>query len=97
MQLPLCLQRCQSRPLSPSHRQGSCVVQCPTSIDCAVVDQASKLTLSSRAFHSSGFGEYAEKVTKLMGFESVLPMNTGAEAVEVRCALIAPLTPRRLP
>jgi ornithine--oxo-acid transaminase len=47
-----------------------------------LVQQAQRLTLSSRAFYNSVFGVFAEKVTKLFGYEMVLPMNTGAEAVE---------------
>ncbi|KAL1964625.1 hypothetical protein VTN77DRAFT_6799 [Rasamsonia byssochlamydoides] len=48
----------------------------------ALVDQASRLTLSSRAFYNDVFPKFAEFVTKFFGFEMVLPMNTGAEAVE---------------
>ena len=47
-----------------------------------LVDQAEKLAISSRAFYTEPFGEYIEKLSKLSGFESILPMNTGAEAVE---------------
>ncbi|EEH45178.1 ornithine aminotransferase [Paracoccidioides brasiliensis Pb18] len=47
-----------------------------------LVDQASTLTLSSRAFHNDVFPKFAEFVTKFFGFDMVLPMNTGAEAVE---------------
>ena len=47
-----------------------------------LVQQAQRLTLSSRAFYNSVFGAFAEKVTKLFEYEMVLPMNTGAEAVE---------------
>jgi ornithine--oxo-acid transaminase len=47
-----------------------------------LVQQAQRLTLSSRAFYNSIFGAFAEKVTQLFGYGSVLPMNTGAEAVE---------------
>jgi ornithine--oxo-acid transaminase len=46
------------------------------------VQQAQRLTLSSRAFYNSVFGAFAEKVTSLFGYDMVLPMNTGAEAVE---------------
>lgn len=49
--------------------------------------QASKLTLSSRAFYSSGLGPFAEKATKMFGFDMLLPMNTGAEAVETAIKL----------
>jgi len=55
---------------------------CHPRIVAALTEQAQKLTLSSRAFHSNLLGTYAEKITKLLGFEAVLPMNTGAEAVE---------------
>lgn len=48
----------------------------------ALVDQASRLTLSSRAFYNDVFPRFAEIVTKTLGFDMVLPMNTGAEAVE---------------
>src|ERR1035437_1919767 len=48
----------------------------------ALVEQAQKLTLSSRAFHNDAFGEYAEFETKYFGFDKALPMNSGAEAVE---------------
>ncbi|KAK2746675.1 ornithine aminotransferase [Myotisia sp. PD_48] len=45
-------------------------------------EQAGTLTLSSRAFHNDVFPKFAEFVTKFFGFDMVLPMNTGAEAVE---------------
>ncbi|MCJ1306445.1 ornithine aminotransferase [Agyrium rufum] len=48
----------------------------------ALIEQASTLTLSSRAFHNDVFPRFAEFVTKFFGFDMVLPMNTGAEAVE---------------
>ncbi|KAF2810076.1 ornithine aminotransferase [Mytilinidion resinicola] len=48
----------------------------------ALVEQASRLTLSSRAFYNDVFPRFAEFVTKMFGFDMVLPMNTGAEAVE---------------
>ncbi|KAL9067851.1 MAG: hypothetical protein Q9161_006575 [Pseudevernia consocians] len=48
----------------------------------ALVEQASRLTLSSRAFYNDVFPKFAEFVTNFFGFEMVLPMNTGAEAVE---------------
>ena len=52
-----------------------------------LVQQAQRLTLSSRAFYNSIFGLFAEKVTKLFGYDMVLPMNTGAEAVETSIKL----------
>ncbi|KAI9865908.1 MAG: ornithine aminotransferase [Trichoglossum hirsutum] len=48
----------------------------------ALVEQASRLTLSSRAFYNDVFPRFAEFVTKTFGYDMVLPMNTGAEAVE---------------
>ncbi len=48
----------------------------------ALKNQAEKLTLTSRAFYNSELGKYEEFITKLFGFDKVLPMNTGAEAVE---------------
>ena len=48
----------------------------------ALKNQAEKLTLTSRAFYNSELGKYEEFVTRLFGFDKVLPMNTGAEAVE---------------
>lgn len=45
-------------------------------------DQADKVTLISRAFHSENLGEWYEKICKLSGKAKALPMNTGAEAVE---------------
>jgi len=48
----------------------------------AAKQQLGKVTLTSRAFHSSLLGEFCEKLSQLTGKEMVLPMNTGAEAVE---------------
>ena len=45
-------------------------------------EQAQKLAISSRAFYTQPFAGYLEKLSKLSGFEAILPMNTGAEAVE---------------
>ena len=58
--------------------QGHCH---PKIID-ALTTQASKLTLSSRAFYNDVFPRFARFVTQFFGYECVLPMNTGAEAVE---------------
>lgn len=55
---------------------------CHPKIVKAMVDQAQKLTLTSRAFYNDQLGPYEEFVTKYFGFDKVLPMNTGAEAVE---------------
>jgi ornithine--oxo-acid transaminase len=48
----------------------------------ALKEQADKITLTSRAFHSEQLGTFYEKVAQITGKEMVLPMNTGAEAVE---------------
>ena len=45
-------------------------------------DQAEKLVVTSRAFHNDQLGPWAKELTELCGMEMVLPMNTGAEAVE---------------
>lgn len=52
-----------------------------------LTSQAQLLTLSSRAFYSSPLGPYAKKVTELFGYDMVLPMNTGMEAVETAIKL----------
>jgi ornithine--oxo-acid transaminase len=46
------------------------------------LQQAQRLTLTSRAFHNDALGEFAEFITKFFGYNKVLPMNTGVEAVE---------------
>jgi ornithine--oxo-acid transaminase len=56
-------------------------------IVAALVDQAQKLALTSRAFYNSKLGEYEQKITSLFGFDKVLPMNSGAEAVETAVKL----------
>ena len=48
----------------------------------ALVEQAKTLSLTSRAFYNSKLGEYEKKITSLFSFDKVLPMNSGAEAVE---------------
>jgi ornithine--oxo-acid transaminase len=63
--------------------QGHCH---PTIID-ALIDQAKTLTLTSRAFYNDSLGEYEKFVTNYFGFDKVLPMNTGAEAVETAIKL----------
>jgi ornithine--oxo-acid transaminase len=63
--------------------QGHCH---PKIID-ALVEQASVLTLTSRAFHSNLLGEYAEFITHFFGYDKVLPMNSGVEAVETAIKL----------
>ncbi len=48
----------------------------------ALVEQAGRVTLTSRAFHNDKMGPFLKKLCQLAGFEKALPMNTGAEAVE---------------
>ncbi|SCV04852.1 LANO_0G12970g1_1 [Lachancea nothofagi CBS 11611] len=60
---------------------------CHPEIIAALVEQASKLTLSSRAFSNNVFSAFAKYVTEFFDYEMVLPMNTGAEAVETALKL----------
>jgi ornithine--oxo-acid transaminase len=60
---------------------------CHPTIVGALIDQAQKLTLTSRAFYNDVLGEYEKYVTSYFGFDKVLPMNTGAEAVETAIKL----------
>jgi ornithine--oxo-acid transaminase len=60
---------------------------CHPKIIRTMVEQASKLTLTSRAFYNSQLGLYEEFVTRYFNYEKVLPMNTGAEAVETAIKL----------
>ncbi|PKP43796.1 MAG: ornithine--oxo-acid transaminase [Bacteroidetes bacterium HGW-Bacteroidetes-13] len=55
---------------------------CHPKIVQALTNQAQKLTLTSRAFYNDKLGEFEKFVTQYFGFDKVLPMNTGAEAVE---------------
>jgi ornithine--oxo-acid transaminase len=55
---------------------------CHPKIINALIDQAKTLTLTSRAFYNDTLGEYEKYVTSYFGFDKVLPMNSGAEAVE---------------
>ena len=55
---------------------------CHPRIVKAMQDQTAKLTLTSRAFYNSILGPYEKFVTEYFGYDKVLPMNTGAEAVE---------------
>jgi len=55
---------------------------CHPRIIKALTDQASTLTLTSRAFYNNRLGEYERYITQLLGYDKLLPMNTGAEAVE---------------
>ncbi|HEY4147833.1 MAG TPA: ornithine--oxo-acid transaminase [Chitinophagaceae bacterium] len=60
---------------------------CHPAIIAAFIQQAQKLTLTSRAFHSDQLGEYARYITDYFGYDRVLPMNTGVEAVETALKL----------
>jgi len=60
---------------------------CHPKIIQALIEQATKITLTSRAFHSDLLGEYAEFITRYFGYDKVLPMNTGVEAVETALKL----------
>lgn len=60
---------------------------CHPKIVDALIEQSKKLTLTSRAFHSDLLGEFAEYITRYFGYDKVLPMNTGAEAVETALKL----------
>ena len=60
---------------------------CHPRIIKALTDQAQKLTLVSRAFHADILGEYMEFACKFFGYDKLLPMNTGAEAVETALKL----------
>ncbi len=55
---------------------------CHPKIVGAMMEQAQTLTLTSRAFYNDQLGRYEEFVTQYFGFDKLLPMNTGAEAVE---------------
>jgi ornithine--oxo-acid transaminase len=52
-----------------------------------MIEQAQKLTLTSRAFHSNLLGEYAKYITEYFGYDKVLPMNTGVEGGETAIKL----------
>lgn len=60
---------------------------CHPKIMSAFSEQAQKLTLTSRAFHSDQLGKFAEYITQYFGYDKMLPMNTGAEAVETAIKL----------
>lgn len=60
---------------------------CHPKIVGAMIEQAQKLTLTSRAFYNDSLGEYAQFITSYFGFDKVLPMNTGAEGVETALKL----------
>jgi len=60
---------------------------CHPKIVNALTEQASTLTLTSRAFFNDTLGPYEKFITEFFGFDKVLPMNTGAEAVETAIKL----------
>lgn len=60
---------------------------CHPRIIQAMIDQASTLTLTSRAFYNNKLGEFEKFVTEFFGYEMILPMNTGAEGVETAMKL----------
>jgi len=60
---------------------------CHPKIIAALVEQAAKLTLTSRAFHSNLLGEYEKYITEYFGYDKVLPMNTGVEGGETAIKL----------
>lgn len=60
---------------------------CHPKIVKSLVHQAQTLALTSRAFYNDKLGEFEKKITQLFGFDKVLPMNTGAEAVETAIKL----------
>ena len=60
---------------------------CHPKIVDTMIDQTKKLTLTSRAFYNNCLGQYEKFVTEYFGYDKVLPMNTGAEAVETALKL----------
>lgn len=60
---------------------------CHPKIIQSLIDQAKKITLTSRAFYNDVFGIYAEYITKLFQYDKVLPMNTGVEGGETAIKL----------
>ncbi|MBW0433103.1 ornithine--oxo-acid transaminase [Leptospira yasudae] len=60
---------------------------CHPEIVRTLIEQSQKLTLTSRAFYNSKLGEYEEYLTNLLGYQRLLPMNTGVEAAETSVKL----------
>jgi ornithine--oxo-acid transaminase len=60
---------------------------CHPAIVQTLIDQVQSLTLTSRAFYNDQLGEYEKFITEFFGFDKVLPMNTGVEAVETALKL----------
>ncbi len=61
---------------------------CHPEIVKAMVEQAGKLALTSRAFYNNALGEWEEYMTRLFGYDKILPMNSGAEGDETALKLI---------
>jgi ornithine--oxo-acid transaminase len=60
---------------------------CHPKIIATLINQAQRLTLTSRAFHNDQLAEYSRYITAYFGYDKVLPMNTGVEAVETSIKL----------
>lgn len=60
---------------------------CHPEILQSFIEQSKRLTLTSRAFYNDALGEYEQFITRLFGYDKVLPMNTGVEAVETALKL----------
>jgi ornithine--oxo-acid transaminase len=60
---------------------------CHPKIIATFIEQAQKLTLTSRAFYNDALGEFAKFITSYFGYDKVLPINTGVEAVETAIKL----------
>jgi ornithine--oxo-acid transaminase len=60
---------------------------CHPKIISSLIHQAQRLTLTSRAFHNDQLAEYARFITAYFGYQKILPMNTGVEAVETAIKL----------
>jgi len=60
---------------------------CHPKIVQSFIEQSKKLTLTSRAFYNNVLGEYEKYITAYFGYDKVLPMNTGVEAVETAIKL----------
>lgn len=52
-----------------------------------MVEQASKITLTSRAFVNTELGVFGKYITELLGYERFIPMNSGVEADETACKM----------
>jgi ornithine--oxo-acid transaminase len=60
---------------------------CHPKITKTLIEQSQTLALTSRAFHNNVLGQYEKFITGIFGFDKILPMNTGAEAVETALKL----------